>query len=265
MPARVAIAAALAVAQDAHLVGAAMTGVSRFIEQAVAVNPYDPKITPYLESMRARAAKVLDRFDEQVKRLGVNSVERRLIDDEVTGGIALQARYCDLAVVGQSDPDEPMQTVGGDFPEYIAIGSGAPVLIVPFAGRFPKVGSRVLIAWNGSREARRAVQDALPLLITAEQVDVAIFNPAERQDLYGEQPGADIQQYLSRHGIAAGLKIEQVPHGDIGDALLSMAADGSSDLLVMGCYGHSRFQEMLLGGVTRGILASMTIPVFMSH
>ena len=265
MPARVGIAAALAVAQDAHLVGAAMTGLSRFIEQAVAVNPYDPHITPYLDKLNASAASALDRFEEEARRLGVTSVERRLVDDDVIGGIALQARYCDLAIVGQHDPDEPVLTGGSDFPEYVAISSGAPVLIVPFAGRFPRVGSRVLIAWNGSREARRAVQDALPMLTTAEQVDVAIFNPAERQDLCGEQPGADIQQYLSRHGITAGLHIAQLPHGDVDDALLSMAADVSSDLLVMGCYGHSRFREMLLGGVTRGILASMTVPVFMSH
>ncbi|MBC7415551.1 MAG: universal stress protein [Herminiimonas sp.] len=263
--ARVEIAANLAIAQDAHLIGAALSGVSRFIEQAVAVNPDDPAIRPYLDTLRRRANAALDRFHEQAGRLGLLSVERRLVDDETTDGIALQARYCDLVVVGQTDPDEPVLTVRPDFPEYIATSSGAPVLIVPYARSFPRVGSRILVAWNASHEAKRAVQDALPLMKGAEQVDVAVFNPAEHPERYGAYPGADIKQYLARHGIPAALRMEHGPHGEIGDALLAIAAEATSNLLVMGCYGHSRFREMLLGGVTRSILTAMTLPVLMSH
>ena len=160
LAARIDVAAKIAIAQDAHLIGAALTGISRFIEEAVASNPYNPAITPHLESLRQRASARLDKFDEQVQRLGVHSFERRLIDDEAGGGISLQARHSDLVVVGQSDPEEPTRAVDADLPECVAITAGTPVLIVPSADVFPNVGMHVLIAWNGSREARRAVQDA---------------------------------------------------------------------------------------------------------
>jgi nucleotide-binding universal stress UspA family protein len=263
--ARIDVAAKIAMAQEAHLIGAALTGISRFIEDAVAVNPSDPAIAPYLDTLRKRASECLDRFDEQVRRIGVNSFERRLVDDEASGGISLQARYSDLVVVGQSDPDEAPRALDADFPEYVAVSSGTPVLIVPFAGSFPSTGSHAVIGWNGSREARRAVQDAMPLLQAAQRVEVVVFNPAERPDLHSGDPGADIIRYLHRYGIAAELRAENVKHGEIGSTLLSIAATSSADLLVIGCYGHTRFREMLLGGVTRDVLASMTVPVFMSH
>lgn len=262
---RIEVAAAIAMAQNAHLIGAAVTGVSRFIEEAVAANPYSPAITPYLDTLRQRASVSLDKFEEQVHRIGVRSFERRLSDDEGSGGIGLQARYSDLVVVGQSDPAEPAHAVDVDFPEYVALTSGAPVLIIPFAREFPRVGLHAVVAWNGSREARRAVQDAIPLLQAAQTVDVAVLNPVERHDEHGAEPGADMARYLHRHGIKVELKVETVKHGELGEALLSMVAAASADLLVMGCYGHTRFREMLLGGVTRHVLASMTVPVFMAH
>ena len=263
--ARIAVAATIAIAQEAHLIGAALTGVSRFIEEAVASNPYDPAITPYLDTLRQRASARLDKFDEQVRRIGVHSFEKRLIDDEASGGIILQARHSDLVVVGQSDPEQLTRAVDADLPEYVAISSGTPVLIVPFADVSPNVGRHVLIAWNGSREARRAVQDAMPLLRAALRVEVAVFNPAERPNPQGGEQGTSIIQTLQRHGIEAELKTENVKHSAIGPTLLSLATASSVDLLVMGCYGHTRFREMLLGGVTRDVLASMTVPVFMAH
>lgn len=263
--ARIEVAATLAVSNGAHLIGAALTGVSRFIEQAVAANPYDPAITPYLDTLKSRAIGALDRFEESALRHGVVSMERRLLDDVTTADIARQARYCDIAIVGQSDPGEYMTTVGKDFPEHVAVGSGTPVLIVPFARNFPKVGSRILVAWNGSREAKHALQGALPLLKYAKAVTVVIFNPGDGPDRHGGQPATDVTQYLSRHGVTASLRTQTVAPGEIGNALLSIVAEASFDLLVMGCYGHSRFRELLLGGVTRAILASMTLPVLMSH
>lgn len=263
--ARIAAAAAIAIAQDAHLIGAAVTGISRFVDEAVAVNPYNPAITPYLDTLRKRALVCLDRFDEQVRRIGVLSFERRLVDDEVSGGLSLQARYSDLVVVGQSDPGEPARAVDANFPEYVAVTSGTPVLIIPFAREFARIGTHAMVAWNASREARRALQDAIPLLQAAQQVDVVVFNRVAPPDPHGGEPGADVVQYLQRHGVAAALQTEDVKHGELGAALLSMATASSTDLLVMGCYGHTRFREMLLGGVTRHVLASMTVPVFMSH
>lgn len=263
--ARIEIATSIAVANGAHLIGGALTGVSRFIEQAVAANPYDPAIAPYLDTLRARATLTLERFEEKARRHGALSVERRVLDDEATGGFALQARYCDIAIVGQSDPGETMPSVGTDFPEYVAVGSGTPVLIVPFARDFPTIGSRILVAWNGSREAKHALQGALPLLKNADAVSVLVFTTEEGVEGHGGQPATDVTQYLARHGVAASMRTEKAAPGEISKALLSLAAEGRFDLLVMGCYGHSRFRELLLGGVTRAILASMTLPVLMSH
>ena len=263
--ARIRVAATIAIAQEAHLIGATSTGVSRFIEEAVASNPYSPVITPYLDTLRQRASARLEKFDEQVRRIGVHSFERRLIDDEVSGSISQQARYSDLVVVGQSDPGEPSATEGNDFPEFVVLHSGCPVLVVPYTGEFNNFGEKVLIAWDGGLEAKRAVHNAIPLLQRAALVEVAVFNPVERPNVHGTQPGADIALYLTRHGIAVNVRESIVPHADIGAALLSHVADIDAGMLVMGCFGHSRLREILLGGVSRTVLSSMTVPVFMSH
>jgi len=145
----------------------------------------------------------------------------------------------------------------------LALGVGRPVLIVPRYGTFETVGERVLVAWNGSREATRAVHDALPLLKLASSVTVLSIDP--EHDTGDRIPGADIALHLARHGVAAegmstvGLDIS------VGDLLLSRAADLGADLIVMGAYGHSRVRELVLGGATRHILQHMTVPVLMSH
>lgn len=261
---RIDIAATIAAAENAHLVGAAMTGISRFLYETVAFNPDDPGIEPYLDTLRQRATDTLEKFDKTAQRIGNLSYEKRLVDDEAAAGLSLHARYCDLVVLGQNDPDAPSAAVGTDFPEGVVINAGCPVLIIPYAGTFKSVGSRVLVAWNGSVEARRAVHDAIPLLRRADIVEVVVFNPAEQPEVYGRQPGVDIAIYLARHGIKVDVK-EESTDNDIGDALLSLTTNLGSDLLVMGGYGHSRFREILLGGVTRTILESMTVPVLMSH
>lgn len=263
--ARIEIAASIAISENAHLVGAAMTGISRFLYETVTVNPKDAAIAPYLDTMRQRATQTLEKFDKVMQQAGVLSFESRLVDDEAAGGISLQAHYCDLVVVGQFDPDEVSPYLQPDFPEYVVMNSGCPVLIVPYAGVFRNVGSKVLIAWNGSKESRRAVQNALPMLKRAKVVEVAVFNSSIQVDRHGEQPGADIALYLTRHGVTVNVREEAVVESNVGNALLSLAADLSSDLIVMGCYGHSRFREVVLGGVTRTLLESMTVPVLMSH
>ena len=263
--ARVEIAASIAVAQEAHLIGAVATGVSRFVADAVATHPDDPAITQYLDVLRQRAATCLDQFEEQVRRRGVHSFERRLVDDDAGVGISLQARYCDLVVLGQSDPNAPARLDGAGIPDYVTMTAGTPVLIVPSSGSFSGIGGHALVAWNGSREAHRAMQGAMPLLQAAQRVEVVLFNPRERPDPSGAQPGMDVVQTLRRHGVEATLRIAHVGHGALGSALRSMATQSAANLLVMGCYGHTRFREMLLGGASREILESMTVPVLMAH
>lgn len=263
---RIRIAATIAATQNAHLIGAAMTGVSKFLYQNAILNSNDPYLYRHIQISKERALHALENFEPVVNRAGVKSFETRVVDDEAGGGVCLQARYCDLIVIGQTNPDEPSSSEAADFPEYVLMNSGRPVLMVPYVGQFDTVGKKVLISWDASRESTRAVTDAIPLLKQADLVQVVVFNTDAdtNADAHGEQPGADIALYLARHGINVEVS-QQKTELDIGNALLSLATDFNSDLIVMGGYGHSRFREMLLGGVTRTILQTMTIPVFMSH
>jgi nucleotide-binding universal stress UspA family protein len=262
---RIDIAARLAIKHDAHLIGAAVTGISRLLYQSGSFGFVDPgSMAINLDFLTERAEFSLTRFEQIVKTTEVNSFEKRVIDDEPGGGLSMQARYCDLVVIGQTDDSEPSVGVMSDFPEYVMMHGGRPVLIVPYAGHFNTIGSRVLIAWDASMEATHAVTNALPFLRQAEIVEVVVFNPGKRSEQHGEQPGSDIALFLARHGINVDVA-QRKTDLDIGNALLSCAADFESDLIVMGGYGHSRFREVLMGGVTRTVLESMPVPVLMSH
>lgn len=171
------------------------------------------------------------------------------------------ARRVDMTIVGQSGDDTPADRLARGLPERLLLGSGRPVLVVPRYGRFEQVGERVLVAWSGTREAARAVNDALPVLAGAKEVTLLAINPAGA----GDVPTGDIALHLARHGIAATAAQTQGDSLAIGDVLLSRAADLAADLIVMGGYGHSRVRELALGGATRHILAHMTVPVLMSH
>lgn len=139
------------------------------------------------------------------------------------------------------------------------------MLIVPYAGRFDNVGRRIVIAWSSTREAARAVSDAMPFLESADLVNVLTIDPREGPDGHGELPGADIAVHLARHGVKAQIERTVSAGLPVGEVLLSRIADLGADLLVMGAYGHSRVRELLLGGATRSVLRSMTLPVLMSH
>lgn len=264
---RIRLAADIAARQDAHLIAAATTGVSRYIQQAGMLNPADPgmaqHLATHLSSARERALQCLRNAEQLVAGMPLRALETPLIDDEAGAGLSLRGRYSDLVVIGQYDPDEVPSAVLPDFPEYMVLNAGRPVLIVPYAGRFEVTGRRVLVAWDASVSATRAVTNAIPLLKQADMVDIAVFNPGEGGDAHGEQPGADIALYLARHGIKVNVATQNTDIA-VGEALLSYAADLGSDMLVMGGYGHSRFREILLGGVTRTVLQSMTLPVLMS-
>lgn len=260
---RFELAARLAVAEDAHLIGVAPTDISRVLYETAAFAPGMPDLEPFLNTLRQRADDNLKKFEEIAQKIGVKSFERRTNDDEAASGLSLQARYGDLVILGQYDPDEATPSVYADLPEFVVMNSDIPALIVPYAGVFPQFGERVLIAWNESIEAGRAVRHALPLLRRAKMVEVLMFNPPI--DESGErQPGADIALYLARHNIQVNVR-QETTESETANALLSRAADLSADLLVMGCYGHSRLREIILGGMTRTILQSMTLPVLMAH
>ena len=271
--ARIEAAASIAQACGGHLTGVALTGVSRLLYQNQPDLDADPNLSLHLNFLRERATRALDGFEQQVRAAGVASFEQRVLDDEAAGGISLLARYADLVVISQYNAKDKSPSVMRDFPAYVLLHSGRPVLIVPYAPMLPLLAPpaaarNVLISWNASKEASRAVTAALPLLQRAGQVHVAIFDAQVHAAEHGEEPGAELTHYLARHGVEARLHLldgSGVRRGDIGEALLSQAADLSADLLVMGAYGHSRLRETILGGVTRTILQSMTIPVLMAH
>ncbi|HCN90262.1 MAG TPA: hypothetical protein DIT28_13965 [Oxalobacteraceae bacterium] len=156
---RIRIAANLAMTENAHLIGIAMTGISRFTYEVRALGPAGPNLETYIEFLRTRAMRALTEFESIAQGMGVLSLEKRLVDDEAGAGISLQARYCDLVVIGQNDPNEPSPTVAPDFPAFCIRNCGRPVLLVPYTGRFEPVGKRVLIAWDFRR---RKKQEGLP-------------------------------------------------------------------------------------------------------
>ncbi|MFM7611939.1 MAG: universal stress protein, partial [Alphaproteobacteria bacterium] len=149
--------------------------------------------------------------------------------------------------------------------ERVLFDSGRPVLAIPFAGNFKSIGKRVLVGWNASREATRALHDALPLIAKAENTTVFLANPKRGLGAHGEEPGADIARHLARHGLK--VEVTKAVAEDVADSalLLNHASDMGADLLVMGAYGHSRLREFILGGVTRSLLREMTVPVLLSH
>ncbi len=264
MDARINLAAQLAISHEAHLIGLATTGISRYFYESMSTVVSEAGIEPYLDTLRERASARLQHFEDRIRQLGVSSYEKHLADDEAEGCLAMRARYCDLVILGQYDPEGSIPSVYADLPEYVTLNGGCPVLIIPYVGSYPMKSEHILIAWDGGQEAAKAVRNALPFLQAAKSVEVAVFNAQQQPDNHGEEPGADIALYLARHHVKANVRQEQTDT-PVGEALLSLAADLNADLLVMGCYGHSRFREVLLGGVSRTILDSITLPVLMSH
>ncbi len=178
--------------------------------------------------------------------------------------LAVNARYADLLVVGQADPDDSSGT-RNDLPEATAFATGRPVLIVPPIGVRSSVGKTVMLCWNASRESARAAADALPFLQAAEKVIVLVVDPEVSANGHGQEPGADVAVWLARHGVKVIVQRDVAADAQIGEIILSRAADHGVDLIVMGVYGHSRLREWVLGGASRTLLSSMTVPVLMSH
>jgi nucleotide-binding universal stress UspA family protein len=262
-PVRIDVAARLARRFDAHLIGLhALTVVKLPGYARVAMEG-----GAGIEEFQAKAATEAARQAQQVFTRGVNAVGLSKTEWRASRGDAaevapLHARYADLVVIGQPNPSDE-SGVEPELAERLVLAAGRPVVVVPYAGTFAEIGKRVMVAWNAGREATRALTDAIPMLREAKEVHVIAFNPVGAP--HGEVPGADIGLYLARHGIKVNVSQQTAEDVDVGNQLLSRAADLDVDLIVMGAYGHSRMKELVLGGVTRTIFESMTVPVLMSH
>ncbi len=261
---RVRLAAALADAAQAHLTGTAMTGISRVVFEAGAFSQHDPAFDHHVRALRQYAGHSLERFTRLMEALPLVSVETRLMDDDAVGGLSLQSRYADLVVIGQFDASAGVPGLLPSFPESVVMNCVRPVLVVPSVYRHSKLPDEVVVAWDGSLPATRAIAGALPLLKRARRVGLVSLNPGERPDVHGERPGADMALYLSRHGVRVEV-LTRDTRAEIGETLLSMCSDLGAELLVMGAFGHTRFRELLLGGATREMFDAMTLPVLMAH
>jgi nucleotide-binding universal stress UspA family protein len=211
----------------------------------------------------AAAKAAIERFNTATNRAGI-SAEPITLSASLAGAgdqFARMARRFDIAVVGQSEPEA--RATDELITEAALFESGRPVIVVPYIQKAPLKLERVMVCWDGSRNATRAIADAMPLLERAGKVEVVIAgNERGKQD---EIAGVDMGQHLARHGLDVDVKRISGGNIDVADALLSHAADSGTDFIVMGGYGHSRLREFVLGGVTRSILSSMTVPALMSH
>ena len=249
----------------AHLFEAHLTGIAFAYEP---VNPgtiFDSAgaiIAGYREELAAAARKARDDFKRAAQQASL-SPEAHVIElgsNAVGEAFGRMARSHDLSIVGQARPDSeaPEEAII----EGALFGSGRPVLIVPWIQKAGIKLDRVMVCWDGSRNAARAVADALPLLRRAGAVEVVTIDAVERRN---EVVGADIAGHLARHGLKIELKSITDKVNDVAVTILNHVADSCADLIVMGGYGHSRLREFVLGGATRGLLRSMTVPTLMAH
>jgi len=176
--------------------------------------------------------------------------------------LILSSLHSDLVVIGQRELQE---LPGYLSPESLLLASGAPILVVPSGWKSQPIGNKILVAWNATREARRAVADALPFLVAAPSVTLLVVDSNKRADRHGEEPGADIALYLARHG--AHVEVEQVSSrgSPVADIILSYAAAHGVDLIVIGAYSRARSVEVVFGGVTRTLLKQAPVPILMSR
>jgi nucleotide-binding universal stress UspA family protein len=261
-PGRLRIAVDLADRFAGHVVGLHV----RHAFQAPAFTDAGPAMDSlygtYETAVRAEEAMATAAFRDAVGHTGISS-EWRVADGFVDEILAAEARSADLVIVGQAEPDSPPTSTPADLAEDVAMAAECPVLIVPHIGAAKPPGKTVMLCWNDSREAKHAAVGALPLLAAADKVIVLIIDPKAGRGR--QEPGADVAAWLARHGAKVTVQRDTAADSDVGGVILSRAADHDVDLIVMGIYGHSRMRELVLGGASRTLLASMTAPLLVAH
>lgn len=257
-------ALSLATDHDAHL-----TGIVFALEPTIPPMIMGEVPGSLLETQRERAIDTAqaaaNAFTEAADRAGVRSDVRVINCTEAAAAptLAVHGRTTDLIVVGQEEPEDAL-AIRELLIESALFESGRAVLVVPYIGVQDPSLSHVMVAWDGRRQASRAANEAMPILEKAEDVSVVIVG-SDAPSAHGGEPGADLALHLARHDLDVGVKRVGDAGIDVGNALLSHAADSEASMLVMGGYGHSRFRQFVFGGTTNSILSSMTIPVLMAH
>ena len=263
--ARTELAAALAERHQAHLVGLHARPPFQppvYDNGSYAMGMMFKDHEDALKEGEAASSKI---FAAAVKGKAITS-EWHPTDGCADDLLIVHARYADLTIVGQSDPEAPTRLpTPSNLPESVALATGRGVLVVPFSGASTAIGRNVLLCWNASRESARAATEALPLLQAAAAVTVLVVGAKASESGHGAEPGADAAIWLGRHGVKVTVQRDVAPDADVGSLILSRAMDHGCDLIVMGIYGHSRLRELVLGGASRTVLASLTVPVLMAH
>jgi nucleotide-binding universal stress UspA family protein len=249
-------AARIADAHDAHLVALHVIEPPVVTADMTLGRPIE-----FIEWQEEATRKRADQAKQYAIEIGKSSgrqIEWREPRGALDETALLYSRYADLIVVSQSGDGAV-----GNLPELFVMGSGRPTLVVPHHGSFTRPLERILVAWNRTREATRALHDSVPLLVAAKSVTVMEVTP--KRGIGGHIAGADIAQHLARHGVKVTVSSTTAEDMQVGDVILSRAADFGADCIVMGAYGHSRLREFAFGGATRQILETMTVPVLMAH
>lgn len=263
VPQRLAVARDIAGRNGASL-AALYTATPSFVELPYAAEAGPSVAADLLQFDEERRQRTLKAFDEAMKGPGPMASWSQTDEVPTVAAFAQQALYADLLVLGQDDRrDEAAAAVPPDFVASVLSISGRPAVVVPYIGPGRAIGDTVAIAWKPTPEAARAVSAAMPFLQRAARVHVFAWGAAEQPAVGGTVLG--LESYLRAHGVQATWhRGGPEPHA-LGELLLSRAFDVGADLLVMGCYGHSRAREWILGGATRTVLAGMTLPVLMAH
>lgn len=250
---------------DAHLVGSAVTGMSWAAYALLGGPVYPALFDEAYEALREAGRGRLHAFEDRARSLGVTSIETRLVEEEAGFALLLQARFSDLIVLGQENPGSPASPADmPGLPQHVILGGARPVLVVPGSWGGQSLTGTAVVGWDGSMPAVRAIAGALPLLRRARVVKLVVVNPSQQHQLGEPEPGVDMAAYLARHGVAVDVVVEHAPDG-AGEALLARAEGEEASLLVAGAFGHSRYREWVLGGVTRDLLQRARVPVLFSH
>lgn len=260
---RIECARVLAERFDAHLTGVFTVG-RLDIPGYLRAEMGDDFMRRRDQSIAQQRQEAQQRFFDHASGLRPSRMEFLALEGDPVQAMLAPSQYADLLILGQSESPPPSgMTVAASFPEDLILASKRPTLVIPYAGEFtPPAFEFPTIAWKPSGEAMRAVRDALPILAQAKRVTVVCVDGANDSPV---GRGSEIALYLARHNVPVEVLHDHSGQSDVGIALLNQACDLPSDLLVMGCYGHSRLREMALGGVSRTIFKSMTIPVLFSH
>ena len=262
--ARIDTAIKLAQSQGAHLTGLFVVSppeVPDFIQAHLS----DSILEQQYKALEDQAAEAQAKFSKACAEVDIEC-DWRIAHGSLVEHLTRVTRYFDMSLLGQRDTHEELQPGSHEIPDRVVLSSGRPAMIVPYEGNPGTVGKNIVICWDASRLATRSVSDTLPLLISADKVTVLVVNTHEKTNPHGgEVTGANISAHLKRHGVNVEAKIVSAGERHIGETVIAQIDELGADSVVMGAWGHQRWREMVLGGLTRYMMKHMTVPVIMSH